>query len=595
MSLPGLRHASTVTGLFIVGALFCAPLFVGLGGWDLRSDEAIYSYAVDRILDTGEWLTPRSIQVDGPFLEKPPLKFWMTAALVRAGLVPHDEFGFRFLDALMGAIAFLYVYAFGVRLAGAVCGVAAVLITFSMDAIVFEHGLRSNNMEAPLLLAYCGGVYHFMRWVEADRRLHAHALATAAYFVLGFMTKFVAVLFLPAIFVATTLAAPPVRRQLTARWRDWLVPIVLTILAIAPWFVYETAVYGNDFWNVILGLHVLTRFTSSLDPAHLAPWHFYFTRTWDELLRAGGLVAVLAGLAVLGVAGWRKDWRLRLTLMWWIVPFMLISFGTSKLFHYAYPFLPPLGLLAGWAAAGAIDAARGSVGRKVAEVIGRLQLPASASALRTVLFAIAIAAIAIAVATAVTGRVEWSLGGWRILQSSTLSRPLLVAALLLVLAGRPALSVQALAALAVALLLPVAGYPLKVRRVTTVDHRLAVLRDCATRVPDANPGAARGVYNAARTQFNHSHFYYLFRLGSWTEPQTADRTDIRARLFDPTHQTLTLMPPQEYDHWRGVAANGSLPLPPAAVVDGVVIVTPGPYASCASAVVAAGATRPTAG
>ena len=69
-------------GLIAVLCLFCAPLFVGLGDWDLGNDEAIYSYAVDRILETGDWLTPRSIPHDGPFLEKPPLKFWMVAGAI---------------------------------------------------------------------------------------------------------------------------------------------------------------------------------------------------------------------------------------------------------------------------------------------------------------------------------------------------------------------------------------------------------------------------------------------------------------------------------------------------------------------------------
>jgi hypothetical protein len=39
--------------LIFVLAAFCAPLFIGLGEWDLRNDEAIYSYAVDRIIETG--------------------------------------------------------------------------------------------------------------------------------------------------------------------------------------------------------------------------------------------------------------------------------------------------------------------------------------------------------------------------------------------------------------------------------------------------------------------------------------------------------------------------------------------------------------
>ena len=112
------RQAGVLIGLLVVHTLFCAPLFGNLDGWDLRSDEAIYTYAVDRIIETGEWLTPRSIQVDGPFLEKPPLKFWMLAAGIEAGFLPHNEVGYRLLDALMGAVAFVYIYLIGVRVAG---------------------------------------------------------------------------------------------------------------------------------------------------------------------------------------------------------------------------------------------------------------------------------------------------------------------------------------------------------------------------------------------------------------------------------------------------------------------------------------------
>ena len=33
---------------------------------------------------------------------------------------------------------------------------------------------------------------------------------------------------------------------------------------------------------------------------------------------------------------------------WLVVPLALMSMGTSKLHHYAYPFLPPLALAAGF-------------------------------------------------------------------------------------------------------------------------------------------------------------------------------------------------------------------------------------------------------
>ena len=92
--------------LAAVLALFCLPLFISLGQADLENDEAIYSFAVDRILESGDWLAPKlSPTEDSTFLEKPPLKFWIVAAPIKAGLLPLNEFGLRFWDVVFGAAA----------------------------------------------------------------------------------------------------------------------------------------------------------------------------------------------------------------------------------------------------------------------------------------------------------------------------------------------------------------------------------------------------------------------------------------------------------------------------------------------------------
>ena len=86
--------------LAVVLAAFCVPLFVGLGARDLENDEAIYSFAVDSILASGDWLNPvlSPFETDR-FLEKPPLKFWIVAAPIALGLLPHNELGLRSWDA----------------------------------------------------------------------------------------------------------------------------------------------------------------------------------------------------------------------------------------------------------------------------------------------------------------------------------------------------------------------------------------------------------------------------------------------------------------------------------------------------------------
>src|SRR5690349_17648686 len=104
------RSPFTWIGLLLLAAGVAVPLLTGLREPELRSDEAIYSYSVERILETGDWLTPRYIPTDGPFLEKPPLKMWIVAAAMRAGLLPRDEAGLRFFDGLFGAISFLYIF-----------------------------------------------------------------------------------------------------------------------------------------------------------------------------------------------------------------------------------------------------------------------------------------------------------------------------------------------------------------------------------------------------------------------------------------------------------------------------------------------------
>src|SRR5688572_18828391 len=173
----------------LVAALFCAPLFLGLGATDLKNDEDIYSFAVQLMVETGDFLTPRAIPSESaPFFEKPPLKFWIVAGSIRAGLLPDNEFGHRFWDAVFGAVAFLYVFAIGRRLAGPLCGVIAVFVLFLHDPLLTEHGLRSNTMEAALVLSYCGAIFHSLAWSTAarlsSRRLHP--LAVSCFFLLGF-------------------------------------------------------------------------------------------------------------------------------------------------------------------------------------------------------------------------------------------------------------------------------------------------------------------------------------------------------------------------------------------------------------------------
>ncbi len=618
MSVRGTKGAICAAALVV--ALFCLPLFAGLRGWDLRNDEAIYSYAVDRILETGDWLTPRTLPLDHAFLEKPPLKFWLVAAPIRAGLLPHDEFGLRFMDPLLGSIAFLYVFAIGWRLAGVLSGLVAVFVLFTFEPLLFEHGLRSNNMESALLLAYAAGAYHLGRWLALAGQPSArfHALAVSLAFVLAFMTKFVAAAFVPIIGVLVVLWERGLRgRGAPLPWRDWLAPAALAALLIAPWFLYQFALHGRLLYDVMVGQHVVERFTDSLDPSHLQPWHYYVTAAWAELTRAGTAWPVAIGTGLLAAAAWRREatWP-RLLLLWLVVPLVLMSLGTSKILHYAYPLLPPAALGAGYAAAEAarvvsrgIEAMRTRLGRRLPLLAGtsagaadrrRFLRPVSAAA-----GAVAVLALAVGLWTLLTGDLRLRVAEDVVVTNSSLVRPFAVAAVLLALSGRTAATGRVVALATFAAMAPVGHYQAILATTQTVDHPLRTLRDCILSVRHGVPDLEPGVYNAAAETAHHSYNYYLRGIGPVTYANEPDRDALRQHLVDDAQPMPVVLSSSGYDAYaeegrqarRAVGAEGTaadterwLTQPHTGVAPdhAAVILTPTPYAHCAGQAAAAG-------
>jgi len=584
-------------GLVGVLCFFCVPLFVGLRGWDLRNDEAIYTDAIDSILETGDWLTPR-LPGDLPFLEKPPLKFWIVAAAIRTGLLPNDEFGLRFFDALFSAVSFVYVFYVGRLLAGSLCGMVAVLILFTIDPLLFFHGLRENNMEAPLVLAYCGGVYHFARWVDESsrRRRSLHALAVGAYFTLGFMTKYVAVLFLPIVCAIAFIWRGGALTRVRLRWREWIPAALFVAAATAPWFLYQAVHSGSLLWQTMFGQHVYVRFTAALDPRHLEPWHYYYSELWRELAFAGSLWISTLGLVVLAHRAWtERPWLARLVLVWWIVPFALMSIGTSKVIHYTYPFLPPIALGAGLAADVLFRAIERGIALAVCAARGRLPRGTDRSqaqwwpAIRRLLTAGAALALLVAVWTALAGQIRWEIGDVRLLQNSSVSRPLIIASVLFCLTGYVRAISAVLAFATVAVMLPLFAYPRTIERAMSVARPLATLRDCMLTLTRDAPGAKTHVYP---TRISHSYSHYLRPVGPWIEHYGSPKYDEwQRRLSVPGEQAIMILLRSDYDRFTDQIANAKdRPAGFALAADiEEVVVTPRPFEACAVATVAAGA------
>lgn len=580
----------------LVLILFCLPLFFGLRSADLETDEAIYSYAVDRIVEGGEWLVPVLSPFDNePFLEKPPLKFWIVAPAIKAGLLPDDELGFRFWDAAMGGLAFLYVFAIGALLAGPVCGLVAVFVLFVHWPLLLQHGIRGNNMEAPLLLAYCGGVYHFLRWsafAPAVLRRDKHAWAAGLYFVLGFMTKFVAVIFLPAFLGLAALLFTPTRQALVRSWRQWLAVAAGVLVLVAPWFVYAQIRFGGHLWRTILGEHVYARFTVGLDRNHLEPWTYYYVNLWNRFGDFHTAWLVAAGFAVLIVQTIRRRSFIgAVIVLWAVLPIALISLGSSKLYHYAYPFLPPLALGGGYLVALVMMLAPVQV-RKAAEWIEdaiarhvpRLSALASNRTVQRVATAIIWVSAGLAIAALLFGTVRIGIGRTLFFKNSQVLRPAILILGAAILTRRSARVAVLLVALAVGAELPLPAYADIVARLRTEHHPLRDVTACIRRVDAEVPGGRRGMFvDSDDTFWWHPVYFYFRRVQPWTRQIAPAAAALDPMLHDPAVMRPSLIMERRYrDYLAGPEAvrfTATRSTPNMDMI-GHTLLLPGPYAAC---------------
>jgi len=577
--------------LAVVAVVFALPMFVGLGRTDMENDEAIYSYAVDGILATGDWLNPPLSPFDGhTFLEKPPLKFWIVAAPISLGLLPHNEIGMRVWDVAFGGVAFLYVFALGRRLAGVLCGLIAVFGLFIYDPLLFEHGLRNNNMEAPLVLSYVGGVYHYLAWAAAERRSRrvAHAGAVTAYFFLGFMTKFVAVFFLPILLAAATLVHRSVLRKVIAEWRLWSAMAGGFLAAAAPWFLYEYWREGDGFLRVMFAEHVYQRFTTSLDPGHIHPWNYYFVTIFNQLGYDQLQWPAVVGGVLLAVTAVRSpSFDKTAILAWLTIPLALMSLGSSKLHHYAYPFLPPIMLAMGYGPAWLIRATRGHVESAIEWSHRRMTAwrPLAGAGVRNTFLALAAFCVCLGVATLVLGKVQLRWGGHDLFRNSNVTRPLLIALVLATVAGRGATAARVLVPAVIFLwLMPVREYENTVAYMREERHPLRTARDCLLQARAAERAAGReapGVYAVGEAAwFLHSYYYYLRDVGGWERSDVADPQHVDRGLFSAGHQRPLLLPDSAYQSVKA-RRGADLATVPVLPLRGVMLLAPGPYAGCA--------------
>ncbi|MHB8974589.1 MAG: glycosyltransferase [Pirellulaceae bacterium] len=304
----------------------------------VEPDESRYAQVALEMLQSGDFVVPRLL--GEPYLDKPPLLYWATAASLH--VFGPCEFGARFPSALAAILTVLVTFILGARLLGSRSAfLASLMLLLSLGFVLSGRFLL---MDGPLALFTTVCLLASLLAVHGPQMRLAWWLVAAIACGLGILTKGP---------VALVLTCPPLVALLWldhchARIRVWhgLAALAVILLVTAPWFVL-IAQRQSDFASYFLWKHHVLRFVSAFN--HQAPFWYYVPVLFLGMFPSSLLFGPTLGF----LFGRRDDLRTLRTAELgavtlaavWILAFF--SASSCKLPTYILPAVPLLCLTQG--------------------------------------------------------------------------------------------------------------------------------------------------------------------------------------------------------------------------------------------------------
>jgi len=320
-----------------VGVLIVLALVLGLAGVakePLDGDPAMYATIARTILDTGEWthLTFNGI----PYLNKPPLHFWLNAIVFR--LVGRDTFTAGLLPGLLGVACVLLVYGLVRRtLGGWEAGFMAALVYVTSPEVA--HWSRGVHLETLVTAWVLLGLLAAHRSVDEPASVLLLGVAAAG----GWFAKGPQGLFPVVVALVLWMQAGVLRRRVLSPWSALAVLVV--VATVGPWLLarldegsgFGRAYFGGQIGQVLFEGGLLKRgplwYLGKLGRTYW-PW----------------LPVATAGVVML-VRRWRGSLGARLWLVYGALVLVVISAAVGKKSRYLFQLYPALAAAAGLALA----------------------------------------------------------------------------------------------------------------------------------------------------------------------------------------------------------------------------------------------------
>ncbi len=268
------------------------------------------------------------------WLHKPPLPLWLMAlSLAALGL---NEVALRLPSLLVSLAGIALTYDLGRRLFDSRTGMMAALLQALSGFLIDRASGRQPTDHVDTLFVFLvqAGIWVAVRDVGAGRWSPGRALALGLLTGLAFLTKWLAALLVPAVWML----------MLGARRREARAPAVAlaaaTLVAL-PWQLYARFQYPLEFgWE------------RAYDWRHLfEPLEGHAGPAWFHLAWMGRFYGELVYLPVVWFlvrAARERGWRKLGVAAWFVLPYAFFSLVATKMPAYVMIAGPSLFLMQGW-------------------------------------------------------------------------------------------------------------------------------------------------------------------------------------------------------------------------------------------------------
>ena len=357
-------HANIFALLLLVAASFLFIIF-GLGNYPLIDvDETRYAVMARDMVISGNW---NDLLLNGePFLEKPPLYFWLVASSVKLfnGLTP---FSARLPIGLSAILLVFATYFVGKKVSGVKFGLySALILLSSVFYLIFAHiAILDMVLTVTMgLTLYCG----FLATISQNKVKSIYWFLFYIFMSLGFLAKGILAVAFPVIIMFVYCF---ITKQLKEVFRplNLLPGIIMFFLITMPWHIIMYKHYGYTFIHEYYIKHHFSRFIDSAElgrkqpllffvPVFLAgffPWMITFLYAFFKAVKKyiikfkaenGNILSkFLNPLSV------ENDFQklLLFSLIFFTVMFSVLSISSTKLPTYILPVFPAAAFLTAYA------------------------------------------------------------------------------------------------------------------------------------------------------------------------------------------------------------------------------------------------------